>query len=86
MMSGFRPLRPTLIPLGMLDLFDKIEEAAQAITAVFPEPPKVAIILGTGLGNLVEQIDVKASIDYGDIPHFLKSTATSHRGRWYVVT
>ncbi|MCD0462519.1 purine-nucleoside phosphorylase [Roseiconus lacunae] len=65
----------------MLDLFDKIEEAASAISAVFPDPPKVAIILGTGLGNLVEQIDVKAAIDYDEIPHFLKSTATSHRGR-----
>ncbi|MCC9601373.1 purine-nucleoside phosphorylase [Stieleria sp. JC731] len=65
----------------MLDLFDKIEDAAKAISAVFPETPKVAIILGTGLGNLVEQIDVKASIDYDEIPHFLKSTATSHRGR-----
>lgn len=65
----------------MLDLHDKIEDAAAAIKAVFPETPKVAIILGTGLGGIVEEIDVKASIEYGDIPHFPTSTATSHRGR-----
>ena len=65
----------------MLDLYDKIEEAASAIQAAFAEPPKVAIVLGTGLGGLVEQIEVKAAIDYNEIPHFLSSTATSHRGR-----
>lgn len=65
----------------MLDLYDKIEDAAKAITDVFPESPKVGMILGTGLGGLVEKIDVKATIEYGDIPHFPTSTATSHRGR-----
>ncbi|MEO1525777.1 MAG: purine-nucleoside phosphorylase [Planctomycetota bacterium] len=65
----------------MLDLYDKIEDAAAAITEVFPESPKVGMILGTGLGGLVEKIDVKATIEYGDIPHFPTSTATSHRGR-----
>lgn len=65
----------------MLDLFEKIEEAAEVIGKVFEETPKVAIVLGTGLGGLVEQIEIKATIDYGEIPHFPTSTATSHRGR-----
>lgn len=65
----------------MLDLYEKIEEAANVIQKAFAETPKVAIVLGTGLGGLVEQIDVKAAIEYGDIPHFPVSTATSHRGR-----
>ncbi|MCA9134553.1 MAG: purine-nucleoside phosphorylase, partial [Planctomycetales bacterium] len=43
--------------------------------------PHAGIILGTGLGPLVEQIEVEASIDYETIPHFPKSTVTSHRGR-----
>jgi purine-nucleoside phosphorylase len=65
----------------MLDLYEKIEEAAEVVRKAFAEPPRVAMVLGTGLGGLVEQIEVKASIDYGDIPHFPVSTATSHRGR-----
>jgi len=65
----------------MLDLFDKIEDAKNAILAKWNRRPKVAIVLGTGLGGLVGDIDVEASIEYGDIPHFPTSTATSHRGR-----
>ncbi len=65
----------------MLDLFDKIQEAVGTIRQAWPGTPRAGIILGTGLGNLAEQIDVEASIDYESIPHFLKSTATSHRGR-----
>ncbi len=65
----------------MLDLYDKIQEASQAIRGVFSEVPKVCVILGTGLGGFANQIDVEATIEYGDIPHFPTSTATSHRGR-----
>lgn len=65
----------------MLDLFDKIQEAATFIRQAWTKTPHVGIVLGTGLGPLVERIDIEATIDYGDIPHFLKSTATSHRGR-----
>jgi purine-nucleoside phosphorylase len=65
----------------MLDLFDKIQEASQFIRSAWSNTPDVGIILGTGLGPLVERIEIEATIDYGDIPHFLKSTATSHRGR-----
>ena len=65
----------------MLDLYDKIQEAVTFIRSQWDTPPKAGIILGTGLGSLVENIDVAASIDYGDIPNFPKSTATSHKGR-----
>jgi purine-nucleoside phosphorylase len=37
--------------------------------------------MGTGLGGFVDEIEVEAAIDYEEIPHFLRSTATSHRGR-----
>ncbi len=61
--------------------FEKVQEAAAAIRSKFPHVPHAGIILGTGLGGLVEQIEVDAALDYGDIPHFPRSTATSHRGR-----
>ncbi|MFN7873796.1 MAG: purine-nucleoside phosphorylase [Pirellula sp.] len=65
----------------MLELYDKIQEACAAIKKVWNKTPHAGIILGTGLGPLVQRIDVEATLDYADIPHFLKSTATSHRGR-----
>jgi len=65
----------------MLDLFDKIAEAAQAIRDQWNKTPHVGIILGTGLGSLVEEIEVEATLDYADIPHFPQSTAVSHAGR-----
>ena len=66
----------------MLDLFDKIQDSVQFIKSQWSGTPKAGIILGTGLGPLVERIDVAASIDYEDIPNFPKSTALSHKGRF----
>jgi len=65
----------------MLELYDQIEAAAAAISAAWNETPHAGIILGTGLGGLVEEMEIAATIDYGDIPNFPRSTATSHRGR-----
>lgn len=65
----------------MLELFDQIEEAAGRIRQQWEGTPKAGIILGTGLGSLVENIDVEATFDYEDIPHFPRSTAISHAGR-----
>jgi purine-nucleoside phosphorylase len=66
---------------SMLDLYDKIQDACATIGKQFHRKPRVAMILGTGLGNLVNEIEIEAAIDYRDIPHFPVSTATSHRGR-----
>lgn len=65
----------------MLDLFDKINAASQAIRARWSRRPHAGIILGTGLSPLVQQIEVEATFDYSEIPHFLKSIVTSHHGR-----
>ncbi len=43
--------------------------------------PEVAIILGTGLGALAEEIKVESSVEYGEIPGFPLSTVESHSGR-----
>ena len=65
----------------MLDQFEKMTEASAAIRNVWKETPQAGIILGTGLGDLAEQIEIQASFDYEEIPNFPCSTATSHRGR-----
>src|SRR3954469_10540407 len=65
----------------MHGLYEKVQAAADKIRSVWKRQPHAGIILGTGLGNLVQQIQVEASLDYEEIPNFLRSTATSHRGR-----
>ena len=65
----------------MLHLAAQIQEATTAIRAHWKRQPRVGIILGTGLGPLAQEIETEASIDYETIPHFLRSTATGHRGR-----
>jgi purine-nucleoside phosphorylase len=64
-----------------LHSLEMVERAASAVRARFGERPEVGIILGTGLGRLGAEIDVAATIDYGDIPGFPLSTVESHEGR-----
>lgn len=65
----------------MLELYDHIQEAVDKIRGAWDVTPRAGLILGTGLGGLAEQIEVAVALDYAEIPHFLTSTATSHRGR-----
>ncbi len=44
-------------------------------------PPAAAIVLGTGLGGLADQIEQAESIDYGEIPGFPVTTVEGHAGR-----
>jgi purine-nucleoside phosphorylase len=65
----------------MQELFGQIEEAVAAIRTQWQGTPHAGIILGTGLGSVVDEIDVEAALDYESIPHFPQSTAVGHRGR-----
>jgi purine-nucleoside phosphorylase len=65
----------------MLELYQQIQEAKASIQEQWSHPPAAGIILGTGLGSLVKRIEVAAAIDYAEIPHFPRSTATGHAGR-----
>ena len=61
---------------------ERILEAVNFINGATSEfKPAVGIILGTGLGGFVENIDVKYSIPYGDIPNMPVSTVEGHAGR-----
>jgi purine-nucleoside phosphorylase len=55
--------------------------AVNYIQSRYKGNPKFGIILGTGLGKLVEDIDIEHTIDYKDIPHFPISTVESHSGK-----
>lgn len=64
-----------------MDLIQKINEATDFVKSQTKLNPEFGIILGTGLGGLVEQIQVDNTINYQDIPHFPVSTVESHRGK-----
>jgi purine-nucleoside phosphorylase len=65
----------------MLELYEKIQQSVSFIEQRWGKKPAAGIVLGTGLGSFVERMEVDTAIEYGEIPNFLKSTATSHRGR-----
>ncbi len=65
----------------MTELSKEINDAVKAIRKAADMTPKIAIILGTGLGKLVQNIDISATISYKEIPHFPISTVESHEGR-----
>lgn len=65
----------------IMDYLDQIQEAVSFIHKLQPRTVSVGIILGTGLGNLGNQIEVELEIDYKDIPHFPISTVESHSGK-----
>jgi purine-nucleoside phosphorylase len=65
----------------MLDQYDKITEAAAFISSQWAATPKVAIILGSGLGDAAAAITDAVKIPYDRIPHFARSTAHGHSGQ-----
>ena len=78
-MRAFRKSAPMQMP--MPHSVERIAAAVQVIQSRFARKPTEAIILGTGLGQLAEQIVVESTIDYAEIPGFPISTVESHAGR-----
>lgn len=62
-------------------MLEKIKQAADYIKAQVAELPKVGIILGTGLGELVNHIDIVKEIPYSEIPEMPVSTVEGHSGK-----
>jgi purine-nucleoside phosphorylase len=65
----------------MSELRKQINDALQFLRTKTQLSPTVGIILGTGLGGLVKEIQIETVIDYSDIPHFPLSTVESHKGK-----
>ncbi|MPR36759.1 purine-nucleoside phosphorylase [Salmonirosea aquatica] len=65
----------------------QIEETATYLSqATQGFKPEIGIILGTGLGSLVGDIEVEYAIDYSDIPHFPVATVEFHSGKLFFGT
>ncbi len=59
----------------------QLEETTNFITGVYNSKPEAGIILGSGLGNLVNEITIEKEISYGSIPHFPVTTVEGHTGK-----
>ena len=62
-------------------MLQKIQETAEFLRGKMTTTPETAIILGTGLGSLVNEITDKYEIEYKDIPNFPLSTVEGHSGK-----
>lgn len=62
-------------------MMQKIKEAVAYIQGQHATQVQFGVILGTGLGALVNDIEIETSISYEDIPHFPVSTVESHSGK-----
>ncbi len=63
-------------------MFEQIKEASAYIQErVNGFVPQVGIILGTGLGALINDVDVEFTLEYSDIPYFPIATVETHKGR-----
>ena len=62
-------------------MLNKIKETTAFLQSQGIDAPEIGIVLGTGLGGLVKEIEVIKAIDYDKIPHFPVSTVESHHGK-----
>ncbi|NRA11283.1 MAG: purine-nucleoside phosphorylase [Crocinitomicaceae bacterium] len=62
-------------------MLQKFKEAHEYIKSQTSVEPTIGIILGTGLGGLVNEIEIIDEIEYKNIPHFPLSTVQSHSGK-----
>ncbi len=61
-------------------MLDKLNTTTDYLKNIGFKDAHIGIILGTGLGGLVNHLDIEYSIEYKDIPHFPEATVESHSG------
>ena len=59
----------------------QFNETVKFLKKQYKETPTVGIVLGSGLGNFVEEIEIEKEVAYGDIPNFPVSTVEGHKGK-----
>jgi purine-nucleoside phosphorylase len=65
----------------MSEIMQQLEETVNFIRSLVPGEASAGIILGSGLGNLSNDIKIEKEISYNEIPHFPVSTVEGHKGK-----
>lgn len=64
-----------------MSTFEKLKQATDYLKEFCTENPKIAVVLGSGLGNFTNEIEVAKEIPYETIPNFPVSTVEGHHGK-----
>jgi purine-nucleoside phosphorylase len=59
----------------------ELKEAVKFLKKQYKHAPEVGIVLGSGLGNFSDEVEVEKEISYNEIPHFPVSTVVGHKGK-----
>ena len=62
-------------------LYERAEHAARLLRARRAEAPRVALVLGSGLGAFADAVEDAVSVPYDEVPGFARATVEGHRGR-----
>ena len=65
-----------------MTVYEKLSKCLECVRKKTDFVPKIALVLGSGLGDYAESIDVECTVDYKDIENFPVSTAPGHKGRF----
>lgn len=63
------------------NLIEQLNETVSYIKSKYNKQPTIGVVLGSGLGNFIDQIKVDAEINYINLPHFPVSTVKGHSGK-----
>ena len=66
----------------MTKVYERLQRCYKSIEDKIPFRPRLALVLGSGLGDYAERIEIEASIDYHEITDFPVSTVSGHKGRF----
>ena len=67
--------------MASTSLYERAEHATRIIRSRISVEPRIAVVLGSGLGGFADDFDEAVAIPYEDIPGFVRSTAQGHAGR-----
>jgi purine-nucleoside phosphorylase len=65
-------------------IYERVEHAARTIRARISEEPRVALVLGSGLGAFADDVEDAVAIPYEEIPGFARPTVEGHAGRMVI--